>query len=294
MKSGFVSLIGRPNVGKSTLLNHMIGKKVAITSNKPQTTRNMIQGIYTNEDTQIVFVDTPGIHKPSHKLGEYLNKQAYYSMEDVDVILFVVDASDSLGKGDSFILERLKGVNKPVILVLNKIDKMKKEEILPKIVEYKDLYDFKEIVPVSAMKRENIETLISVIRNYLKDEVKYYEDGQVTNKTLPFILAEMVREKVFTLTEEEVPHSTTVVIEGIEKDKNSYLIHASIIVDRDSLKKILVGHAGSMIKKIGTMARHDMEEYLGKKVYLEILVKTVSKWRDREKYLSEFGYKEFE
>lgn len=294
MKSGFVSLIGRPNVGKSTLLNQIIGKKVAITSNKPQTTRNMIQGIYTKEDVQIVFVDTPGIHKPNNKLGQYLNKQAYYSLEDVDVILFLVDASVSLGKGDEYIIERLQSISKPVILVLNKIDKMPREQILVKISEYKDLYPFKEIVPLSALKNDNVNALIKVLENYLPDQVMYYGENEITNKSVPFLLSEMIREKVFTLTEEEVPHSTACVIEGIEVGKNSYTVHASIIVDRDSLKKIIVGARGSMIKKIGMMARKDMEEFLGKPVYLDLLVKTVSKWRDREKYLSEFGYKDFE
>ena len=222
MKSGFVSLIGRPNVGKSTLLNQIIGKKVAITSNKPQTTRNMIQGIYTKEDVQMVFVDTPGIHKPNHKLGAYLNKQAYYSIDDVDIILFLVDASDSLGKGDQYILERLKSVSKPVILVLNKVDKMPKEQILLKIDEYKDLYPFKEIVPLSALKNDNVNTLISVLENYLPDSVPYYEEGTVTNKSLNFVLSEMIREKVFLLTEEEVPHSVATVIDGVEKTKNHF------------------------------------------------------------------------
>ncbi len=294
MKSGFVSLIGRPNVGKSTLLNQIIGKKVAITSNKPQTTRNMIQGIYTKDDVQMVFVDTPGIHKPNHKLGAYLNKQAYYSIDDVDIILFLVDASDSLGKGDQYILERLKSVSKPVILVLNKVDKMPKEQILLKIDEYKDLYPFKEIVPLSALKNDNVNTLISVLENYLPDSVPYYEEGTVTNKSLNFVLSEMIREKVFLLTEEEVPHSVATVIDGVEKTKNHYVIHGTIIVDRDALKKIIVGHNGSMIKKIGQMARKDMEDYLGKTVYLELFVKTILNWRDREKYLSEFGYQEFE
>lgn len=294
MKSGFVSLIGRPNVGKSTLMNHIVGKKVAITSNKPQTTRNMIQGIYTKEDTQIVFVDTPGIHKPNHKLGQYLNKQAYYSIDDVDIVLFLVDASSPLGKGDEYIIERLKSVDKPIILVLNKIDKIPREQILIKIAEYKDLYPFKEIVPVSALKSDNIKTLIEVLKKYLPDQVQYYDEKSVTNKSVEFVLAELIREKVFALTEEEVPHSVACVIEGVEVGKTSYTIHASIIVDRESLKKIIVGARGSMIKKIGMLARHDIEEYLGKTVYLDLLVKTVPKWRDKEKYLSEFGYNEFE
>ena len=220
MRSGFVSLVGRPNVGKSTLLNSIIGTKVAITSNKPQTTRNVIQGIYNEEDTQIIFVDTPGVHKPNHKLGKYLNKQVYYSIDDVDVILFLVDASQELGSGDKFVLEKIKEKEKPVILVINKIDKLTHEEILPKIAEYKDLYDFDEIVPVSAKKNKNTDELIKVIKKYLTDEIKYYEDNQITNKPMTFTIAEIVREKVFNLTKEEVPHSLTCVVESIKKDNN--------------------------------------------------------------------------
>lgn len=294
MRSGFVSLIGRPNAGKSTLMNQFLKTKVAITSSKPQTTRNLIQGIYNDEDTQIVFIDTPGIHKPNHKLGKYLNEQAYYSLNDGDIILFLVDASEKLGAGDQFIIERLKSASKPVILVLNKIDKMKKEQILEKINEYKDLYSFAEIVPVSALKKDNVSHLLKVIKSYLPDSVRYYEDGQVTNKPIEFVMAEMVREKVFRFTEQEVPHSITCVVDSVEVGKTSYHIHISIIVDRDSLKKIIIGSRGSMLKKIGTYARKDLEDFLGKKVYLELFVKTIPKWRDKEKYLADFGFHEFE
>lgn len=294
MRSGFVSLIGRPNAGKSTLMNQFLKTKVAITSSKPQTTRNLIQGIYNDEDTQIVFIDTPGIHKPNHKLGKYLNEQAYYSLNDGDIILFLVDASEKLGAGDQYIIERLKSASKPVILVLNKIDKMKKEQILEKINKYKDLYPFAEIVPVSALKKDNVSHLLKVIKSYLPDSVKYYEDGQVTNKPIEFVMAEMVREKVFRFTEQEVPHSITCVVDSVEVGKTSYHVHVSIIVDRDSLKKIIIGSRGSMLKKIGTYARKDLENLLGKKVYLELFVKTIPKWRDKEKYLADFGFHEFE
>lgn len=293
MKSGFVSLVGRPNVGKSTLLNSIIGKKVAITSNKPQTTRNIIQGIYNEEDTQIVFVDTPGIHKPKYKLGNYLNKQAYYSINDVDIIVFLVDASESLGKGDLYILEKLKEADKKVILVLNKIDKIKKEDILVKISEYKDLYNFDEIVPLSALKKDNVQTLVNVLKKYLPDNIKYFSDEEYTNMQLEFTISEIVREKIFNLTEEEVPHSVTCVVEQINKEKNNYSINVAIIVDRDSLKKIIIGSHGNKIKEIGTCARKDLEELLGKKVYLELFVKTIKNWRDKEKYLQEFGFKDF-
>ena len=293
MRSGFVSLIGRPNVGKSTLLNSIIGKKIAITSDKPQTTRNIIEGIYNASDTQIVFVDTPGIHKPKYKLGKYLNKQAYYSIDDVDVVVFLVDASEELGKGDLYIIEKLKEIDKPVILILNKIDKIKKEQILLKIDEYKDLYNFKEIIPLSALKKDNIKTLLEVLNKYLPDNIKYFDDDVYTNKRLEFLISEIVREKVFNLTNEEVPHSVTCVVEQIKREKNNYSINVAIIVDRDSLKKIIIGKQGSMIKEIGIEARKDLEELLGKKVYLELFVKTIKNWRDKEKYLQEFGFKDF-
>ena len=295
MKSGFVSLIGRPNVGKSTLLNSIVGKKVAITSDKPQTTRNIIQAIYNEEDTQIVFVDTPGIHKPNHKLGKYLNKQAYYSIDDVDIVLMLVDASQPVGPGDKFIIERLQNVDKPVILIINKIDKLTRDELMEKIVEYKDLYDFKEIIPVSALKKKNVNEVVKVLKEYLPDSVKFYGDHDITNKSMEFLLGEIIREKVFELTEEEVPHSLTCYIEHVEKNKNNnYVLNGVIVVDRDSLKSIIIGKQGRMIKEIGMRARKDMEELLGRKVYLELYVKVIKKWRDREKYLSEFGFNEFE
>lgn len=294
MKSGFVSLVGRPNVGKSTLLNSIVGHKVAITSNKPQTTRNIIEGIYNDSEAQIIFVDTPGIHKPTHKLGKVLNRQAYYSIDDVDIILFLVDGSESLGPGDKYVLERLKTVNKPVILVINKVDKISKEKILLKIDEYKDLYDFKEIIPLSALKKDNIETVVKVLKKYLKDNIKYYDEDTYTNSSEQFMTAEIIREKVFRTTEEEVPHSVTCLVEKMEFSKNSVNVIASIIVDRDSLKRIIIGKQGSKIKEIGTSAREDIEALLGKKVYLDLYVRCIKKWRDREKYLQEFGYYDFE
>ena len=293
MKSGFVSLVGRPNVGKSTLMNHILERHIAITSNKPQTTRNAIQGIYNDEEAQIVFVDTPGIHKPTHKLGSYLNKEAYYSMDDVDLLLFLVDASMPLGPGDKYIVERLKQTDKPVFLILNKIDKLSKEQIMNKIQEYMDLYPFQEIIPVSALKDDNLDTLLKVIKSYLKEGICYYGKEDVTNQSTEFVLAEMIREKVFRLTEEEINNSVACVIESVEQKKNSITIYANIITDRESVKKIIVGANGQMIKKIGTYAREDMEEMLGKKVYLNLFVKVVKNWRDKEKYLKEFGYQDF-
>ena len=293
MRSGFVSFVGRPNVGKSTLINQIVGSKIAIISDKPQTTRNIIQGIYNDDDTQIVFVDTPGIHKPTHKLGQILNRGAYYSIEDVDVVCLLVDAKAGLGKGDKYVIERLKDINKPVILVINKIDGLSKDEIFLKINEYKDLYNFKEIVPISALKNKNVDELIKVIKEYLKDNVKYFDDSMITNRSMQFMIAETVREKILWLTKEEVPHSVTCVVEKIVKDKDKNIINVAIIVDRDALKKIIIGKGGSMIKKIGTLARKDLEEILGTKVYLELYVKTIEKWRDREKYLTEFNFNDF-
>ena len=293
MRSGFVSFIGRPNAGKSTLLNQILKTKVAITSDKPGTTRNIIEGIYNDEDSQIVFVDTPGIHKPVNKLGQILNKGAYYSIDDVDIICLIMDVKTKLGKGDKFVIDKLKDINKPVILILNKIDGLSKDEIFLKINEYKDLYDFKEIVPISALKNKNIDELIKVIKEYLPDNIKYFENDTITNRSVEFMIAEIVREKILWLTKEEVPHSVTCVLEKIIKDKDKHIINVAIIVDRDALKRIIIGKNGSMIKKIGMLAREDLEKLLNTKIYLDLYVKTIEKWRDREKYLSEFNFGDF-
>lgn len=293
MKSGFVSFIGRPNVGKSTLLNSILGKRVAITSDKPQTTRNLVQGIYNDKDTQIVFVDTPGIHKPQNKLGRVLNKQAYFTINDVDIVVMVVDISEKVGKGDNFVIDVLKNVDKPVFLVINKIDKLPREEILKKIDEYQKLYDFTEIIPVSARKKDNVDRLLEVIKRYLPDNIQYYDRDAVTDSSPQFIISEFIREKVLDLTEEEVPHSVTCVVESIEEDDEILSIGATIVVDRENLKKIIIGKNGSMIKEIGIRARHDIEEYFSKKVYLDLFVKVVDKWRDKEKFLNMIGYKDF-
>ena len=290
MKSGFVSIIGRPNTGKSTLLNQIIKEKVAIISEKPQTTRNLIQGIYNEDDTQIVFVDTPGIHKPIDKLGVALNSQAYYSINDVDVILLVVDASAPFGKGDKFIIEKLVDLKKPVFLILNKIDKLNDEQILLKINEYKDVYEFAEIIPLSALKNDNVDKLIKVLKNYLPDNVKYFLNGETTTAEMDFRLSEIVREKIFLHTEEEVPHSISCKLIDYEEEKGIAKVYVDIIVDRDSLKKIILGHNGSMIKTIGQEARVEMENILKKKVYLELYCKTIKKWREKEKYIKDLGY----
>ena len=293
MKSGFIGIVGRPNVGKSTLINSIVGKKIAITSNKPQTTRNIIQGIYNEDKYQMVFVDTPGIHKPNDKLGKNLNDQAYFSINDTDIILFVVDAFEGLGKGDMFILDEIKKSKKPVFLIINKIDKIDRETIINRIIEYKDLYEFEEIIPISSLRGDNILDLIETLKKYLPDNIRYYGEDDITNKSIDFLMSEIVREKVFNLTEEEVPHSITCVTESVEVSKTSYNIRIAIIVDRDSLKKIIIGSKGNMIKEIGTKARLDIENLLGRKVYLELFVKTVKKWREKEKYLNDFGFNDY-
>ena len=290
MKVGVVSIVGRPNAGKSTLINSIIKEKIAITSDKPQTTRNNIQGIYNDSDSQIVFVDTPGIHKPKNKLGKYLNSESYSSILGVDLILFMIDASKPFGKGDEFILEKIKEENINTFLILNKIDKIKKDELYNMIMEYKDKYDFKEIIPISAIKEKNIEELIKTIKEYLNEGEKIYSEDYYTDKSVRFLVSELIREKVLRKTREEVPHAVTVVIENFEEKDNSVVINACIIVERDGIKKILVGHNGDMIKEIGTDARKDIENLVGKNVYLELFVKTVNNWRDRDKYLTEFGF----
>lgn len=293
MRSGFVSIIGRPNTGKSTLLNTVLKTHLAIVSNVAGTTRNAIQGVYNDEEAQIIFIDTPGLHKPQDRLGKLLNQDAYQSLDDIDVVLFVVDASAPLGKGDKFITQALKSTTAPVILVLNKIDKLDNEGILNAINTYKELYDFSDIVPISAIKDDNVNRLISVIKKYLTDDIKYYDDDTLTNTSVRFIIGELVREKILNLTNDEVPHSVTCVTTLYEEKKDIININADIIVDRDSLKKIIIGHNGQMIKNIGTYARRDIEAMLHKQIYLELYVKTIKNWRDKEKYLSELGFKDY-
>ena len=294
MKSGFVSLIGRPNVGKSTLLNTLVNAKVAITSPKAQTTRNIIQGVYNQPDLQIVFVDTPGIHKPKSKLGKVLNKQAISLSKDVDVILFLADASQYLGEGDRYVMNVLKSSDIPVILVLNKIDKLNKNQILEKIAEYKDEYPFVEIVPTSALKQDNTARLIKVISTYLTDNQKYFADDYLTSNPTSFMISEYVREKLLLLTEEEVPHSITCVTTDYKETPKIINVSVDIIVDRPSLKKIIIGKNGNMLKQVGIFARQDIESLLQKQVFLELFVKVIPNWKDKEKYIKELGFKDFE
>lgn len=293
MKCGFVSLVGRPNVGKSTLLNSLLGMKLAITSNVSGTTRNVIQGIYNDGNSQIVFIDTPGIHKPTHKLGNLMNKKAYSNTEGVDVILFLVDIYKGFGKGDEFILDKIKDRGVPVFLLLNKVDQLKDKSILlGKIEELQKKYNFAEIIPISAKKRDNFDHLIHSLKKYLPDMDKIYSDQDLTNVSTRFIMAEFVREKVLELTRQEIPHSVTCYVENYEEEEDLVHIQVLIVVDRENIKKIIIGKGGAMLKEIGTRARCDMENFLGKKVYLETYVKTLKNWRDEEKYFLELGLKE--
>ena len=291
MKSGFVSVVGRPNVGKSTLINALIGKKIAITSDKAGTTRNIIYGVYNEEDTQIVFVDTPGIGKSADKLETHLNKKAFSSMEN-DIVLFLVDIASGFGSGDEKILNKLKSDNKKVILVLNKIDKISKEKLFEAINNLKDLYDFLEIVPISSLKENNLKELIKAIKIHLPDNIKYFDDDTITNVTEEFMVGEIIREKVLALTKEEVPHAVTCLVESIKFTKGLCNINALIIVNRDNLKKIIIGKNGSMLKKIGSLAREDIENLLGVKVYLELFVKTIENWKNKEEMFEELKINE--
>lgn len=290
MRSGFVSFIGRPNVGKSTLLNTLMTQKIAITSDKAGTTRNIIQGIYNEKDYQIVFVDTPGIIKPINRLGRVLNHKAIEQIDDVDCILFVIDGKKGIGPGDRYILNVLKRVDTPVILVINKIDQISKEILMFTINEYKDLYPFSDIVPVSALTNDNTERLLEVIKKYLKDEVKYFDDDMITSNSMGFMVSEIVREKLLNDTVEEVPHSIACNCVGYDEKKDIVNILVDIIVDRDSIKKIVIGKNGNRLKKIGIEAREEIEKMVDKKVYLELYVKTVKNWKDKEQYLRDLGY----
>ena len=293
MKCGFVSIVGRPNVGKSTLLNSILGMKLAITSNVSGTTRNVIDGIYNDKDSQIVFVDTPGIHKPNNKLGNIMNKKAYNNIDGVDAILFLVDISKGFGKGDKFILDKIKNSNVPIFLLLNKIDLVKdKKTLLKDISEITKFYKFSEVIPVSAKKNDNVDLIINCLKKVLPESDKMYSDEELTNVSTRFILAEFVREKVLELTRDEIPHTVTCYVENYEEDEKIVHVQVVIVVDRDNIKKIIIGKGGSMLKEIGTRARLDMEEFLGKKVFLETYVKTLKDWRDKEKYLLELGLSE--
>lgn len=291
-RSGFVAIIGRPNVGKSTLMNHLIGQKIAIMSDKPQTTRNKIHGVYTTENTQIVFLDTPGIHKPQSKLGNYMMKTAESALKEVEAALFLIDVSEGLGGGDRYIIEQLKKTKTPVFLVMNKIDKVEPEALLPIIAQYNELYPFAEIVPVSALHGNNISTLIEQLTKYMPPGPQYYPADQITDHPEQFVCAELIREKILHLTREEVPHSIAVAIEDMRAQDNGVVyIGAIIFVERDSQKGIIIGKRGELLKQVGQKARHDIEALLGSKIFLELWVKVKKDWRNQERVLKDLGFK---
>ena len=290
-KSGFVAFIGRPNVGKSTLLNRIIGQKIAIMSPKAQTTRNKIQGIYTTDKEQIVFIDTPGIHKPQSKLDDFMVESAYSALHEVDVICFLISADQKMGPGDKFIMDRLKDTDTPVFLIVNKIDKVHPNDLLPVIEEYTRYFDFAEVIPISATQGNNVETLMAELVKKLDQGPIYYPKDQVTDHPEYFVVSELIREKILQLTEEEVPHSVAVVVEQMQLDPYDKIhVMASIVVEREGQKGIIIGKQGRMLKVIGTKARKDIERLLGNKVYLELHVKVKKNWRDREGLLQNFGY----
>ena len=291
-KSGFVAILGRPNVGKSTLLNNIMGEKLSIVSNKPQTTRNNIRAIHTKEDFQIVFVDTPGIHKPRHKLGEYMVKVAESSMKDVDIVLFLTTPEGEIGKGDEYILEQLKESKIPVFLVLNKVDENSHEHIAETLKIYSEKYKFTEIIPISALKGKNTDKLVELMVSYMKEGPKYYPDDMITDVQERFVVSEVIREKVLRLLSDEVPHGTAVDIIVMKKDgKGTYSIDADLLCEKDSHKGIIIGKGGTMLKKITQYSREDLEKFLGCKVRLKIWVKVRKEWRDSSNLMRELGYK---
>ncbi|GIO13372.1 GTPase Era [Cohnella xylanilytica] len=291
-KSGFVAIVGRPNVGKSTLMNQVIGQKIAIMSDKPQTTRNKIHGVYTTDEAQIVFLDTPGIHKPNSKLGDYMVKSAQSALSEVEAVLFLTDVSEELGGGDRYIIEQLKKIDTPVFLVLNKIDKVHPEELLPIIEKFSKLHSFAEIVPVSAIHGSNVSALLETLTRYLPEGPMYYPADQVTDHPEQFVCAELIREKILQLTREEIPHSIAVEIESMGTQDNGVVqIGAVIYVERSSQKGIVIGKNGAMLKEIGKLARQDMERLLGSKIFLELWVKVKEDWRNRESVLKSLGFR---
>ncbi|SDJ60160.1 GTPase Era [Alkalibacterium thalassium] len=290
-KSGFVSLVGRPNVGKSTLLNRMVGQKIAIMSDKAQTTRNKVQGILTTKSYQIVFIDTPGIHKPKHRLGDFMVKTAMSTFNEVDVVMFLVNVTEKRGPGDDFIIDKLKTVESPVFLVLNKIDQIHPDELLPIIEDYNSQMTFAEIVPISATEGNNVDRLLETVRSYLPEGPQFYPEDQVSDHPEYFIVSELIREKVLERTREEIPHSIAVVVDSMQREDNEkVVVNATIIVERKSQKGIIIGKQGKMLKDIGMNARKDIERLLGDKIYLDLWVKVQNDWRDKQQHLNDYGY----
>ncbi|MCW6661119.1 GTPase Era [Aerococcaceae bacterium NML201209] len=291
-KSGFVAIIGRPNVGKSTLLNRFVGQKIAIMSDKAQTTRNKIQGVLTDEDAQLVFIDTPGIHKPKHALGDFMVNTAYSALKGVDAILVVVNAAEKIGPGDRTVLERVKNVSVPVFLLVNKIDLVSPDDVLPIIESYTNDYQFDQVFPISALQGNNVPELIATLKDTMPEGPQYYPANQVMDHPEYFVVAEFIREKILLLTKEEIPHSVAVQVQSMQRNENDKIeVQATIIVERKSQKGIIIGAGGQMIKKIGQLARRDIEALLDDKVYLDLWVKVQKNWRDRQTNLNDFGYK---
>ncbi|MEJ7528490.1 GTPase Era [Staphylococcus hominis] len=292
-KSGFVSIIGRPNVGKSTFMNRVIGHKIAIMSDKAQTTRNKIQGVMTREDAQIIFLDTPGIHKPKHKLGDYMMRVAKNTISEIDAIMFMVNVNEDIGRGDEYIMEMLKNVKTPVFLVLNKIDLVHPDALMPKIEKYKTYMDFTEIVPISALEGLNVDHFIDVLKDYLPEGPKYYPDDQISDHPEQFVVGEIIREKILHLTSEEIPHAIGVNVDRMIKESEERVrIEATIFVERDSQKGIVIGKGGKKLKEVGKRARRDIEMLLGSKVYLELWVKVQKDWRNKVNFIRQMGYVE--
>lgn len=292
-KSGFVSIIGRPNVGKSTFMNRVIGHKIAIMSDKAQTTRNKIQGVMTREDAQIIFLDTPGIHKPKHKLGDYMMRVAKNTLSEIDAIMFMVNVNEDIGRGDEYIMEMLKNVKTPVFLVLNKIDLVHPDALMPKIEKYKTYMDFTEIVPISALEGLNVDHFIDVLKDYLPEGPKYYPDDQISDHPEQFVVGEIIREKILHLTSEEIPHAIGVNVDRMIKESEERVrIEATIFVERDSQKGIVIGKGGKKLKEVGKRARRDIEMLFGSKVYLELWVKVQKDWRNKVNFIRQMGYVE--
>lgn len=290
-KSGFVSIIGRPNVGKSTFMNRVIGHKIAIMSDKAQTTRNKIQGVMTREDAQIIFLDTPGIHKPKHKLGDYMMRVAKNTLSEIDAIMFMVNVNEEIGRGDEYIIEMLKNVKTPVFLVLNKIDLVHPDALMPIIEQYKEYMDFTEIVPISALEGLNVDHFIDVLKTYLPEGPKYYPDDQISDHPEQFVVSEIIREKILHLTSEEIPHAIGVNVDRMVKEgEDRVRVEATIFVERDSQKGIVIGKGGKKLKEVGKRARRDIEMLLGSKVYLELWVKVQKDWRNKVNFIRQMGY----
>lgn len=290
-KSGFVSIIGRPNVGKSTFMNRVIGHKIAIMSDKAQTTRNKIQGVMTRNDAQIIFLDTPGIHKPKHKLGDYMMRVAKNTLSEIDAIMFMVNVNEEIGRGDEYIMEMLKNVKTPVFLVLNKIDLVHPDALMPRIEQYQKYMDFTEIVPISALEGLNVDHFIDVLKTYLPEGPKYYPDDQISDHPEQFVVSEIIREKILHLTNEEIPHAIGVNVDRMIKENDERVrVEATIFVERDSQKGIVIGKGGKKLKEVGKRARHDIEMLLGSKVYLELWVKVQKDWRNKVNFIRQMGY----